>query len=528
VIFFKSTRIRRADLKLDNEVENMAVQMAPARAHDFIANMAVSDTGAATAIAAKTPGSGGVSSRESFDRLLAGARLAKSMYEEKYAISDEASDAAGEIEKFAEGLSDEDLSLLIAPISKGAEQMRDFADALDAEIMEGDVRGALELAGKAVEAVSRFDPDLILGGDFKSGKLHRLIEEFLNKFRVEQGEETQPETPEIPELPEIPAQAEIALPQDMENGENLEEIPSAVVVVPAVPSPAETPEIPGLPEEDSEEYTAGPADDEDETAANLADAPQDGTAAIAAFAEAIKAMESSRGTARQSEAPRPAPVKDGEGETMPKKPGLTSSVLKEGKIERQASGVGREDGIDPNGVAFAGELASAMKAKPGSAETTDTPKTSHAPTMTLPGATYELNGESPLGDGMRSVLEFMKNDGINEARIVVEPPALGRVDVSLHASGSGMEALFKVDNEALKQILQQQLDLLKTSLEAQGIHVSNLAVDIKNRDDQKGRPDLYGSRGKTHRVGGVAEADGEDEPRLARIDLEKGLLHWVA
>jgi flagellar hook-length control protein FliK len=147
-----------------------------------------------------------------------------------------------------------------------------------------------------------------------------------------------------------------------------------------------------------------------------------------------------------------------------------------------------------------------------------------------PSVAYSLDSGNPFSDGVRSVLEFMRNDGVNEARIVVEPPALGRVDVSLQASGAGVEAVFKVDNEELKQMLQQSLDALKTSLEAQGIHVSNLAVDIRNRDDQKGRGDLYGTRGKNRRVPGADSLDGDAEelPALARIDLEKGLLHWVA
>ena len=122
----------------------------------------------------------------------------------------------------------------------------------------------------------------------------------------------------------------------------------------------------------------------------------------------------------------------------------------------------------------------------------------------------------------------MRNEGAQEARIVVEPPALRRMDISLQSTASGIEAVFKVDNEHLKQVLQQQLDTLKTSLQAQGIHVSGLAVDIKNRDDRH-RGDLYPGGKRQRRVGG-AEATEERtmETPLIRLDLEKGLLHWVA
>lgn len=146
------------------------------------------------------------------------------------------------------------------------------------------------------------------------------------------------------------------------------------------------------------------------------------------------------------------------------------------------------------------------------------------------GTAYTLNRELAFSDGVNTVLEFMRTDGTTEARIVVEPPALGHIDVSLRASSAGMEATFKVDNEHLKQVLQQQIDILKSSLESQGIHVSALAVDIRNKDDQKGREATYGNSKKSRGIGGVDDIDdaADTETSLVRLDLEKGLLHWVA
>jgi hypothetical protein len=309
-------------------------------------------------------------------------------------------------------------------------------------------------------------------------------------------------------------------------------LPADAEKAPEIPKNSDVPVASDLPEGDSKK-DAGDTDKkdkkdekiEDERDPDASEPTRDRSAMVAGFAEALKAAESPSGAdLDQSPKPQASAKADERGETAAKKP-APASVSKEQKIERRAYGVKPEDDAALKNGAFSGVLASAMRARPGAAKAESAPQT---PMMTLPGSTYSLNAESPLGDGMRSVLEFMRNDGINEARIVVEPPSLGRVDVSLQASGAGVEAVFKVDNESLKQILQQQLDILKTSLEAQGIHVSNLAVDIKNRDDQKGRPDLYGGRGKARRADGIDDADGENEPRLARIDLEKGLLHWVA
>ncbi|GHV51858.1 hypothetical protein FACS1894216_06870 [Synergistales bacterium] len=147
--------------------------------------------------------------------------------------------------------------------------------------------------------------------------------------------------------------------------------------------------------------------------------------------------------------------------------------------------------------------------------------------MTRPGLAYTLAADNAFDDGLNSVLQFMRQDGVDEARIVVEPPSLGRIDVSLHATASGVEAAFKVDNEALKQTLQTHIEALKTSLEAQGIHVSSISVDIGDRDSQRNRGN--GAQKGKRKINGIEAYEEEESARqIARLDLEKGLLHWVA
>ena len=507
----------------------MAVQVAPAQARDFI-DALPADSGPRQP--AGKPADGVPSARGSFDVILAGAKLAKPMYAERYGMSDEARAAAGKIESFASGLSDDDLSLLIAPISNGAGRIRDFADALDAELSEGDVRGAVGLAVSATESVSRFDPDIILGG----GSLHKLIEEFLKKFGACQAAKQDSGPAAETAQPEIPAETlpdgEDVLPQDP--AEDTVPVPEEALTLETedcLPTEVETPALPAL----ADDVLEGVKTEEEEDVAeaeNDAEAKTEESVVPEAALNAVQAetQRAASPVAADERATEPGPAKP----DLAQKPdglGLTprranaASVLKERESDQKASGVTKEDDAGNKAAplgGLAGELVSAARAgrASGGQETV-------LPAKTLPYATYELRGDNPLGDGVRSVLEFMKNDGINEARIVVEPPSLGRVDVSLQASGTGVEAVFKVDNEALKQLLQQQLDILKTSLEAQGIHVSGLAVDIKNREDQKGRPDPYGGKGKARRADGISDGGG-DEPRSARIDLERGLLHWVA
>jgi flagellar hook-length control protein FliK len=141
-------------------------------------------------------------------------------------------------------------------------------------------------------------------------------------------------------------------------------------------------------------------------------------------------------------------------------------------------------------------------------------------------AAYPLRSGNKFGEGLLSVVELMNRDGSPEARIVVEPPALGRIDVALRTTSNGVEALFRVENEELKQMVQFQLDSLKTSLQAQGIHVSALTVDIRNSEGQKDRS--HGAPKRGRRAGPDGVEDDADEAVISRLDLENGLLYWVA
>ncbi|MDR1965449.1 MAG: flagellar hook-length control protein FliK, partial [Synergistaceae bacterium] len=124
--------------------------------------------------------------------------------------------------------------------------------------------------------------------------------------------------------------------------------------------------------------------------------------------------------------------------------------------------------------------ADQAQAADSSAARADAPPVPHAP------MTYVLSQGNAFGDGLVSLVTLMRSDGAVEAHMVVEPPALGRVDISLNSTQNGVEAAFRVDNDELKRMVQSQLDSLKGSLEAQGIHVSGLTVDIRNSEGRNG------------------------------------------
>ncbi len=472
------------------------------------------------------------------------------------------------LKKMADGVSDEDLSRLIPPLIKGLEQIKIIADNMASELEQGNVDKALAVVSDAAAKVSRFNPDLILAEmdkGLEDTPLIGAIKEFLGNAEGEaapgQGENIDAES----------QPAVITTDGDDSQSAGAAENPSQDLNTDSSgtdSTEADTPENPAAeqpgaikisslyiegmqlnPTRKSEGDTlaqgetksqAKPAEDSDSIDAasrNLRFLSQLGA----------HSPNNSDSTADGSESELPAesedPLlaafkdvfakrtdKDRDGSARERNSSDSDSGRQQlsGRLakSRSAAEPHRTVESDVSKPPVTGDFASMLRERSDGVRDI---RTAQTPT---PGATYALNQERAFGDGLTSVLQFMRSDGTQEARIVVQPPALGRIDISLQSTSAGVEAVFKVDNEQLKQVLQQQIETLKASLQAQGIHVSGLAVDIKNRDD-RGRGDAGANGRKLRRVGAADEIDGAGEElpegaSLARLDLEKGLLHWLA
>ncbi len=142
------------------------------------------------------------------------------------------------------------------------------------------------------------------------------------------------------------------------------------------------------------------------------------------------------------------------------------------------------------------------------------------------------SGLSSLGEGVAATLRIVRTSEGNRAQIIVDPPALGRVEVSLQSTDQGMSAVLRVDNEGLRQLLQGQMELLRSSLQQQGITVTNLSVDVRQGGDQasSGRGDQNsGSRRRqVHSLSGTYDLEGEEVLPTYYLDMEQGLLSWMA
>ena len=132
---------------------------------------------------------------------------------------------------------------------------------------------------------------------------------------------------------------------------------------------------------------------------------------------------------------------------------------------------------------------------------------------------------SVLRDGLVNVVRFVRADGEQRANVIVDPPALGRITVELTAGTSGVEASIKVASEQVRQLVQEQVTELRMTLAQQGVQLAQFAVDVQ-QDDSRRQQDFGQQRRRGRRVEAVEEA--ADDPLEFRVDLEQGLLYWVA
>ena len=132
---------------------------------------------------------------------------------------------------------------------------------------------------------------------------------------------------------------------------------------------------------------------------------------------------------------------------------------------------------------------------------------------------------SALRDGITNVVRFIRADGVQKARVIVDPPALGRISVELTSGTSGVEASIKVASEQIRQLVQDQISQLRMNLSQQGVQLAEFTVDVQQ--DNSGHNGQQGQQQNTGRFGFFDDSE-DDEAEDFRIDLEEGLLYWVA
>ena len=148
--------------------------------------------------------------------------------------------------------------------------------------------------------------------------------------------------------------------------------------------------------------------------------------------------------------------------------------------------------------------------------------------LNLQSSGANFTQSTTLRDGLINVVRFIRADGVHKANVVIDPPALGRISVELTSGSSGVEASIKVASEQVRNLIQDQIEQLRMNLSQQGVQVAEFTVDVQqdNSGSQQQNSNSQGDN-QSRRFIGISSAEDE-EPEEFRINLEDGLLYWVA
>jgi len=130
---------------------------------------------------------------------------------------------------------------------------------------------------------------------------------------------------------------------------------------------------------------------------------------------------------------------------------------------------------------------------------------------------------------MARVIEVIKERDGHKGRMMLEPPELGSVKIELQSTRDQVQLHLVVESAQAREMIDQSLDMLRQSLARQGLTLAETTVDVGGggSSDQ-----TAWETGQAQRTGGEPGTEG-DEPQVpeevvARLDIEKGLLNWIA
>lgn len=92
---------------------------------------------------------------------------------------------------------------------------------------------------------------------------------------------------------------------------------------------------------------------------------------------------------------------------------------------------------------------------------------------------------------VRVQMKFLPKSETGKIKMQLKPQFLGNVNVEISIEGSKAKALFFVETQSVREVLQRSTNLLQDALKAQGIEASEIDVDIasdSNQDGYNGNP----------------------------------------
>jgi flagellar hook-length control protein FliK len=111
--------------------------------------------------------------------------------------------------------------------------------------------------------------------------------------------------------------------------------------------------------------------------------------------------------------------------------------------------------------------------------TDNTNKTVSTIKSTLPESSiYKAPIENRVIDQIINRLSVRSNGSQSEVKIRLDPPSLGTVRLNISTSGDGVRTLIVAENQAVKQLIENNLSQLRDSMANQGLKLDGFSVEV--------------------------------------------------
>jgi flagellar hook-length control protein FliK len=122
-----------------------------------------------------------------------------------------------------------------------------------------------------------------------------------------------------------------------------------------------------------------------------------------------------------------------------------------------------------------------------------------------------------LGKAMGERLQEQLEKGEWKLQLKLNPGHLGKIDVELDMNKSGLDAVFKSDNQLTRELISQGMPKLKDSLSQSGMTVANVWVNSENQRQSGGNSTPRHQAGSDNGVNTPVKAVQEASATEARI-----------
>ncbi|GAB6988916.1 flagellar hook-length control protein FliK [Paenibacillus pini] len=197
---------------------------------------------------------------------------------------------------------------------------------------------------------------------------------------------------------------------------------------------------------------------------------------------------------------------------------LTSNSSRvEGASIEEVSSVNFDDVVDNQTTITAGQLV--MK------EGIQSPfKAATVPTVPVDTFSKEMT------NFVINKLDIVKQQGITEAKISLYPEHLGQVDIKITMQNGQLIAQFTAEHAGTKDLLEQQMSQLRSSLHSQGLQVEKLVVtqnqSLQSQMYHDGRQPGSGQQQQSNRRS--KEKDTASDDALIVSEIADELSEWMA